>query len=78
VWIRDLPFQSGNGLGVVPGSVATSNFTFTGTAPTSYMGNSATAFRLFAQVSGGGGTNLLVSSIVSGTSWVYFVVTYQV
>jgi hypothetical protein len=77
IWIRDLPFVSANALGVIAGSVVVSIVTFTGTAPTSYLGSSASAFRLYSQASGGGAA-LLVSAISSGNSWVYFVITYQV
>jgi len=78
IWIRDLPFVSANTMGVLPSSMAVSTVTFTGTAPTAYLGNNASSFRLYSQASGGGGAVLLVSAISSGNSWVYFVITYQV
>jgi hypothetical protein len=77
LWIRDLPFTSANALGVVTGPANTDGITYAGDSPIPYFSPSSTAFRLRTNISGGG-TQILVSSINSGFSWIYFVMTYQV
>jgi hypothetical protein len=78
LYITDLPFQSANALGVNPGYTNVDNITFVGGTPTPYLTANTTYFRLRSNVSGPAGTQLLVSSITSGSSWIYFVITYQV
>jgi hypothetical protein len=77
VFIRNLPFASANTISVTPGSTNVEGITFSGGSPVPYLTNNTTFFRLRSNASGAG-AQILVSSINSGNSWIYFVVTYQV
>jgi len=78
LWVRDLPFPSANTMAITPGYANVDNITYAGDYPIPYLQTSASGFRLRSNTSGSAGTLILVSSVTSGSAWIYFVVTYQV
>lgn len=78
LWVRDLPFPSANTIAITPGYTNVDNITYAGDHPIPYLQTSASGFRLRSNTSGSAGTLILVSSVTSGSAWIYFVVTYQV
>jgi hypothetical protein len=78
LWVRDLPFPSANTMAITPGYANVDNITYAGDHPIPYLQTSTSGFRLRSNTSGSAGTLILVSSVTSGSAWIYFVVTYQV